>query len=97
MDPFIKWRNNLPLEMQDVIEILQELFDGAKKKLNYESTGPVDKNLVKLYQAFKAKEDTDCVLAFSFKKAEKPFVSTKKYDEVTYELTTDQFTIYIYE
>jgi len=51
MQSFIKWRNNLPLEMQDVIEILQELFDGAKKKLHYESTGPVDKNLVKLYQA----------------------------------------------
>ena len=97
MQSFIKWRNNLPLEMQDVVEIIQELFDGAKKKLHYESSGPVDKNLVKLYQAFKAKGDADCVLNFSFKKAERPFVSTIKHDDVTYELTTDQFKVYVYE
>jgi hypothetical protein len=97
MDPFVKWRNDLLLDMQDIKDILQELFDGARKKLHYESNGPVDKNLIRLYQAFKAKEDTDCVLSFSLKSTTRPFVSTKKYDDETYTLKTDQFTVYIYE
>lgn len=97
MNTFVKWKTGQILEPQDISIIIQELYNGAKKKLCYDANEIMDQTLARLYQAFKSDESTDCVLRFSSKVAEKPFISTGKYDDVTYELPTSEFSIFVYE
>ena len=52
MDSIIKWKLNLDLTKEDAYAIIQELFDGCKKKLNYVDGDKVNVHLVKLYQNF---------------------------------------------
>jgi hypothetical protein len=103
MDSIIKWKLNLDLTKEDAYAIIQELFDGCKKKLNYGDGDKVNVHLVKLYQNFVVKNQSDYVLNFSDKECEKPFISTELFDgysqtiKVSETTKCPEFTIYVYE
>jgi hypothetical protein len=97
MDSITKWKLDLKLSQEEAAEIIQELYNGSKKKLIYESVGFIDKNLIKFYQKFKSDDLSESVLNFSFKKCTLPFVSTKDYGNSSHKIITENCIIYIYE
>jgi hypothetical protein len=99
MDAKTKWLLNQELTYQQGLEILKELYDGAKKRFDFCANQEINENIYHLFSDFESNELADVHLTFSNTKTTKPFVSCSeiKEENVSHKIKTDRFVIYIYE
>jgi len=99
VDAKTKWLLKFTLSYKEALEVLIELYGGAKKILNYEPNKKLDKNLFKLYNDFNSSENSDFIINFSNSSTAKPFISITKIDglDESHTIPTEMFSIYIYE
>ena len=98
MDPITKWRLSQVLTITETSEVIQELFEGSKKGLNYEANTVISPILVELYKTFTQSENSAVRLSFSMKECARPFVCLDKMDDkFAHIIFCDKGDVYIYE
>ena len=99
MDTIVKWQLKQKLSYNEMLEVLKELYGGAKKKFIFESNKEINQHLYQIYSDFVSADDSNVIINFSDNITKKPFISNKQNDEIkaSHTIYYDNGEIYIYE
>jgi hypothetical protein len=97
MSPIIKWRLGEKLNKRETSELIQELFNNARKHFVFNATTKIDKNLYELFENFTQSENSNCCLKFSSIETDLPFVSFEKFSDCVYEINSEYGPIFLHE
>ena len=97
MDTLTKWKLGETLSPDEANTILEELYSGSKKHLNYSANKPINLILYSIFNNFKECKGGRRTLSFSDTEINRPFVSTSEISGYTYKIPTNEYTIYIHE
>lgn len=100
MRPIQKWKIFKVVSFDEAVDIISEIYGGAKKIFWYDTNEKIDNNLYELYKKFPTTYDkeTNVSLYFSAHNKHRPMVSTTEFPEYSHKITTEEeINFYIYE
>ena len=99
MQTLTKWKLQEILSFEEAMEVLCELYGGAKKRLVYDKN-TINPILARMYKEFKSSdEQAELCLNFSETPCKNPFISTNLLDgfNPSHKIRMEELEVFLYE